>query len=586
MIKHTLSYHKGHPNPSFFRKNYKLLNGEWDFYFDKDNTGLIKGYQYNFPIDHLKIKVPYPYQTKNSGINKPDFHCDTIWYHKNIEVHEKSDVLKLIFLGVDYETFVYVNSKLIYTHQGGYDSFNVDIAPFIHIGSNNLTLRVVDKMNIDQIRGKQRWKDKSFECFYTEVSGIYKDVYLEKINAKNISDFKFKNLNFNETLLSYHLSNYNDIQLKIEILFENCKVLEKILDNNKVKNNNVIIKLDDKNVHLWSVDNHNLYDVKLTLLDNKNNVLDEVLTYFGINIISTKNKHIYLNNKDTYFKLILDQGYYKDTFYTGSEKEFIDDIKLMKEMGFNGCRKHQKIESPLFYYYADILGYLLWQELPSPHAYSYNVDVSTNLELFNQINDHYNHPSIVTYVIFNESWGVQEIYKDQHEQELSVNLYNKVKETVPNGRLVISNDGWEHTKSDIISLHNYGETYNSIYTFYKQELQKMFNKKESKANLERYAFAKNYTYNGEPIMLTEFGGIAYSKDKDKGWGYGNSVRGEKEYIEKLTNLLKAIKDIKEFRGYCLTQLSDVEIEVNGLVNFNRDLKVNIEDIKKLNDMFD
>lgn len=586
MIKHTLSYHKGHPNPSFFRKNYELLNGEWDFYFDKDNTGLIKGYQYNFPIDHLKIKVPYPYQTKNSGINKPDFHCDTIWYHKNIEVHEKSDVLKLIFLGVDYETFVYVNSKLIYTHQGGYDSFNVDIAPFIHIGSNNLTLRVVDKMNIDQIRGKQRWKDKSFECFYTEVSGIYKDVYLEKINTKNILDFKFKNLNFNETLLSYHLSNYNDIQLKIEILFENCKVFEKILDNNKVKNNNVIIKLDDKNVHLWSVDNHNLYDVKLTLLDNKNNVLDEVLTYFGINIISTKNKHIYLNNKDTYFKLILDQGYYKDTFYTGSEKEFIDDIKLMKEMGFNGCRKHQKIESPLFYYYADILGYLLWQELPSPHAYSYNVDVSTNLELFNQINDHYNHPSIVTYVIFNESWGVQEIYKDQHEQELSVNLYNKVKETVPNGRLVISNDGWEHTKSDIISLHNYGETYNSIYTFYKQELQKMFNKNESKANLERYAFAKNYTYNGEPIMLTEFGGIAYSKDKDKGWGYGNSVKGEKEYIEKLTNLLKAIKDIKEFRGYCLTQLSDVEIEVNGLVNFNRDLKVNIEDIKKLNDMFD
>ncbi|MBO8428292.1 MAG: glycoside hydrolase family 2 [Firmicutes bacterium] len=586
MIKHTLSYHKGHPNPSFFRKYYELLNGEWDFYFDKDNTGLIKGYQYNFPIDHLKIKVPYPYQTKNSGINKPDFHCDTIWYHKNIEVHEKSDVLKLIFLGVDYETFVYVNSKLIYTHQGGYDSFNVDIAPFIHIGTNNLTLRVVDKMNIDQIRGKQRWKDKSFECFYTEVSGIYKDVYLEKINAKNILDFKLKNLNFNETLLSYHLSNYNDIQLKIEILFENCKVFEKILDNTKVKNNNVIIKLDDKNVHLWSVDNHNLYDVKLTLLDNKNNVLDEVLAYFGINIISTKNKHIYLNNKDTYFKLILDQGYYKDTFYTGSEKEFIDDIKLMKEMGFNGCRKHQKIESPLFYYYADILGYLLWQELPSPHAYSYNVDVSTNLELFNQINDHYNHPSIVTYVIFNESWGVQEIYKDQHEQELSVNLYNKVKETVPNGRLVISNDGWEHTKSDIISLHNYGETYDSIYTFYKQELQKMFNKNESKANLERYVFAKNYTYNGEPIMLTEFGGIAYSKDKDKGWGYGNSVKGEKEYIEKLTNLLKALKDIKEFRGYCLTQLSDVEIEVNGLVNFNRDLKVNIEDIKKLNDMFE
>lgn len=171
-------------------------------------------------------------------------------------------------------------------------------------------------------------------------------------------------------------------------------------------------------------------------VDNKSS--DVVTTYFGFNEINIKNRHVYLNDIDTYFKFVLDQGYFSKTYYTGSEDEFINDLTLIKECGFNGLRKHQKIESPLFYYYCDVLGLLLWQEMPSPHAYSYEMITNVKRELINQIDDHFNSPSIVAYVIFNESWGVNEIAKDKEEASEVTSLY---KNHIKGSRLVISNDG-------------------------------------------------------------------------------------------------------------------------------------------------
>lgn len=583
-MNQTLSYHKGHPNPQLFRKNYQILDGEWDFMFDEENIGIYKKWFLDFPSDCLKIIVPYPYQTKKSGINEPNKKVDVIWYHKKINIEKSANVVSLVFLGVDYETDLFINGRLVYNHTGGYDIFKVNIASYLKDGENNITLRVTDRMNIDQLRGKQRWRKSSFECFYTETSGIWKSVYLEFLNNSNIKNFKFNSrIDEGYMLLEYTINHFNETRLKVDISFKGAEIYSKTFDVNNFYNR-ARIYLPKDEIHKWSVNEPNLYDVKFTLL-KEDIVQDEILTYFGINDVSAKDGHVYLNNVDTYFKLILDQGYYPETFYTGSEEEYIKDISLMKEMGFNGCRKHEKIETPLFYYLCDTMGFLLWQELPSAHRYSYQVITSSKKEIFNQINDFYNCPSIVSYVIFNESWGINEIKTNKEEQNGSVTLYNFVKGIVPKGKFVISNDGWEHTKSDLITLHNYGETYESIFNLYQDSFNKIKNGQNAKANLDRDIFADDYQYNNEPLMLTEFGGIAYDKDSSKGWGYGNTVKNEDAYIDKLTGLMKAIYDIKEFRGYCLTQLSDVEIEVNGLVDFNRNLKVNIESIKKLNDMF-
>lgn len=226
--------------------------------------------------------------------------------------------------------------------------------------------------------------------------------------------------------------------------------------------------------------------------------------------------------------------------------------------------------------------------MPSPHAYSYEMITNAKRELINQIDDHFNSPSIVAYVIFNESWGVNEIVRDKEEASEVASLYKLVKNHIKGSRLVISNDGWEHTTSDIISFHNYEETYDKIYNLYKESIN-LINKKDYtkvKANETKLMFATEFEVNQDaPLMLTEFGGIAYDKDKNKGWGYGNSVLNEEEYLKKLSSLMDAIYDLKEIRGYCLTQLTDVEQEVNGLFNFNRKPKADINKIKELNAKF-
>ena len=587
-MKHTLSYHKNHPNPQVYRSSYKLLNGEWEFAFDFFDEGMIEKWYQSFPKEGTII-VPYPYQIEASGINNKK-HCDVIWYHKTIKLEKVMPHLLLHFLGVDYECNLFINGKYVANHKGAYDSFNVDIAPYVEVGDNNITLRIVDKQNTDQIRGKQTWKKYPFECFYEETSGIWKDVYLESLNDFYIKNFKFYP-SFKENLvkLDVLLNNFSankSLNLNVKILFDGKEIFNRDFSL-KDTSSSLTLNLSHEDIHPWSTYSPFLYDVVLTLsVDNKSS--DVVTTYFGFNEINIKNRHVYLNDIDTYFKLVLDQGYFSKTYYTGSEDEFINDLTLIKECGFNGLRKHQKIESPLFYYYCDVLGLLLWQEMPSPHAYSYEMITNAKRELINQIDDHFNSPSIVSYVIFNESWGVNEIARDKEEASEVTSLYKLVKNHIKGSRLVISNDGWEHTTSDIISFHNYEETYDKIYNLYKESIN-LINKKDYtkvKANETKLMFATEFEVNQDaPLMLTEFGGIAYDKDKNKGWGYGNSVLNEEEYLKKLSSLMDAIYDLKEIRGYCLTQLTDVEQEVNGLFNFNRKPKADINKIKELNAKF-
>ena len=587
-MKHTLSYHKNHPYPQVFRQDYELLNGKWDFAFDEQEKGMIEGWYKDFAKART-ILVPYPYQTETSGVGINE-HSDVIWYHKTITLDKLSPHLLLHFLGVDYECKLFINGKYVADHKGAYDSFNIDIAPFVKLGNNDITLMVIDRQNVDQIRGKQTWKKEPFECFYKETSGVWKDVYLEYLNEFYIKTFKFYPSfagNFvNLDLFLNSFTSLKNIKLNIKILFEKKEIYSNGFKINNEKSS-LKLKLNKEDIHPWSTDSPSLYDVILTLyVDDEK--MDEITTYFGFNEIKIKDRHVFLNDVDTYFKLILDQGYFPKTYYTGSEDEFIKDLTLIKECGFNGLRKHQKIESPLFYYYCDTLGLLLWQEMPSPHAYSFEMIKNARKEILNQIDDHFNSPSIVAYVIFNESWGVNEIAKDKEESSEVTSMYHLVKDYIKDTRLVISNDGWEHTLSDILSFHNYEETYDKIFNLYKESID-LINKKDYlnvKANETKYMFAKEFKVNEDaPLMLTEFGGIAYAKDKDKGWGYGDSVKDEKEYLKKLSSLMEAIYDLKEIRGYCLTQLSDVEQEVNGLFDFNRKPKVDIKEIKKLNYKF-
>ena len=578
---HTRSYHKGHPNPQKYRENYIILNGKWDFLFDEKDEGIDKEYFKEFPSKHLEINVPYPYQAKASGIFEPEKHVDVIWYRRTIEIEDLSKNYLLTFLAVDYETILFVNGKRVLKHVGGYDSFSANITEYLVRGKNEIVLRVVDEVRVDQIRGKQTWRDKQFECFYTNASGIVLPVYLEILNDKYIEYFSFKGDYLNKTL-SIRLDADKNLKYLIQVFErgENKPLIEKTFECKENVNN---IKFDK--AHPWSPEDPYLYDVKLSLLDG-NKVVDEIQTYFGFVSYASKDAHIFVNNNDTYLKFVLDQGYFPDVLTTPTEEQIVLDLNNIKECGFNGLRKHEKIECPLFFYYADVLGLYMWQECPSAHWYSFHSMRCYREQLPRQIKDHFSHPCIMTYVIFNESWGVQDLWRYKEMREKVDELYHLIKPMVAD-RFVISNDGWDHCTSDLLTFHNYAA--------YEENLDKEISTFEPLKNGENMKIATwgktmfasdEYHYEGQPILFTEFAGIAFDySNKDKEWGYGDKVHDEEGYLNRYASQLRYIKKMTDIRGFCMTQLTDVEIEKTGLYTVDRQPKVDISKIRKLHEQF-
>ena len=457
-LKHTLSYHKGYPDPQKFREEYELLNGDWKFVFDEDGTGLFKHFEREFPAECLRIRAPYPYQCEKSGIGLPEKQCDTVWYEREFDLSELDRVHRIIFHGVDYQTTVFVNGRYALTHEGGYDMFTVDVPPYAVVGKNKITLRVVDTMAIDQVRGKQRWRKDSFSCFYTETSGIVRDVYMEHLNRLHIEDFTLR-ADYASGTLRVDFTAPKGTELTVSLSDADGKpVAEQTFSAE-----DGVAALAIKNARGWSCDDPYLYNVELTLKENGKTV-DRVLSYCGFITIEARGGRFFLNGKDTYLKFVLDQGYWVDTITTPTEEEIVGDIELTLACGFNGSRMHERVPAPLNFYYMDLYGLYAWQECPSANAYSYAVYKQYFKQFSRMIRDHFSHPCILAYVLFNESWGVNEISESAEEQKLTVDMYNLVKRQA-GGRLVISNDGWEHTVSDILTFHNYIESYEELHAF-------------------------------------------------------------------------------------------------------------------------
>ena len=335
-------------------------------------------------------------------------------------------------------------------------------------------------------------------------------------------------------------------------------------------------------VHLkfmvWDIENPNLYDVKFKLYAGKE-LLDEVNSYFGMRKISINNGKVLLNNQEIYQKLILDQGYWPDTLLTPpSDNAILEDIDKTLAMGFNGVRKHMKVEDERYLYWCDKKGVLVWSEFPA--TYEYNDESINNFipEWLEVVQQNYNHPSIVTWVPINESWGVPNILVDKKQQHFTQALYYLTK-AIDKTRPVVVNDGWEHTISDILTIHDYEEL-GSVFAKKYADKDGIVSDKVLNSN-KRSNFAHGYSYNDQPIIISEYGGIAFKNDE--GWGYGNQVKNEEEFLARYMSITDEIKRLGYACGYCYTQITDVQQEVNGLLNEDRSAKINLPKIKIIND---
>ncbi|MDO6355877.1 glycoside hydrolase family 2 TIM barrel-domain containing protein [Caloramator sp. CAR-1] len=569
-----------YPRPNFKRNNWINLNGEWDFEFDDANLGekekWFLGKQFS-----RKILVPFCYQSKLSGIGDRSVH-DIVWYHRKININKNDKRIFINFGAVDYFTKLYINGNFVGSHKGGHIAFRFDITDFLNDGENDLYLRVEDRsFDCTQPRGKQTWKVDNFACWYTRTTGIWQTVWLENLDDFHLERVKITTDIDNRTIEveAYFNNILENGLLEVEISFEGKKI-KKFWTEIKQKREKFILDVCDDNaqfkIYYWSPEEPKLYDIKFRIIHN-GNIKDEVESYFGMRKISIRDGKILLNNKEYYQKLILDQGYYGDGLLTApSDEWFVEDIKKIKDMGFNGLRKHQKIEDQRFLYYCDKYGLLVWAEMPS--TYEFNDIAIENIiyEWQEAVKQQYNHPCIITWTLLNESWGVNEIYNNKKQQSLANALYFYIK-ALDSSRLLISNDGWEHTISDILTIHDYiedGEIFRKLYL----EKEKIVNGAASIIN-PKFNFAEGYKYEGQPVLLSEYGGIAFSNVE--GWGYGNKVRTEEEFLERFKKITHAIMDIPYICGFCYTQLTDVEQEMNGLMDWYHKMKFDPEKIKKI-----
>ena len=573
-----------HPRPDRVRVNWETLNGQWQFAFDHEKVGRKNKWYQHLPATHT-IEVPFCYQSELSGINLQE-HCDVVWYQRSFTMPADMTKRRLLHFGaVDYIADVWLNGQYLGHHEGGYTPFTFDVTDLTEANIEyTLTVRVEDCLECNQPRGKQSFRSEPFECWYTPVTGIWQSVWLEGVGEYYPADFRLTPcLEHGSLKVEISLNELpKNAYLHLTASFEGNVVAEqevKVLSDRLVQTE-LFLRHEGKleGFHAWSPATPALYDLIIeTVVDNK--VTDCVETYFGMRKIEVKGTKVLLNNRVLFQRLILDQGYWTDGLLTApSDDALRKDVELTIAMGYNGARKHQKLEDPRYLYWADKLGLLVWGELPS--AYWMQDSEKRNLmrDLSEAIKRDYNHPSLITWVPLNESWGVPFIQTDKSSQRLADALYAMAR-SLDETRLISGNDGWEQTETDLLTVHD--------YTAWPEQLSTEYANAETICNgnpgSARMVTATGYAHVGKPMLLTEYGGIAMAKDSGDGnWGYNGAEKGEESFLKRFEAITQAFKHMLGFSGYCYTQLTDVFQEVNGLLAMDRNPKVSIDEIRRIN----
>lgn len=543
-----------YPRPQLIRDSYINLNGTWDFEISKSSK---------LPVNYsLSILLPYCVESVLSGINKLVDKDDYLYYRKFIDF--PSDFIKdkvlLHIDAVDQICKVYINHHLAGESYNGYLPLIIDIKPYLKEKDNEIVIQVKDELNLDYPYGKQ--KKNRGGMWYTPVSGIWQSVWIESVSNDYIENLTITP-HIDTSSVSITLkTNSNEVTVKI---FDEDKLIFSKTQDNQIFE----ITIDD--VKLWSPENPFLYNVEVV---TKNDIIK---SYFAMRKFSVNDKYILLNNKPIFIHGLLDQGYFPDGIYTPASYEaYKDDILTMKELGFNCLRKHIKIEPMMFYYYCDLYGMIVFQDIVNNGDYSFLIDTALptiglskiaklvkntpeiRKRIFKEscidtINYLYNVPSIGYITIFNEAWG-------QHDAD----QYYKLVKSIDNTRVIDSTSGWfKETLSDVESLHVY------------------FKKIKLKPS-------------NRPIIVSEFGGYAYKVEnhvfnEKKDYGY-KKFNDFNSFNKALFDLYQndVINNIKNNLAGCIyTQVSDVEDEINGLLTYDRKvLKVNKDSMKLIKSLIE
>ncbi len=542
-----------YPRPQLVREDWHNLNGLWDYTIQK------KGETPPTSFDG-KILVPFAVESALSGVGKTVGETNELWYHTSFELPRnmrKKNVL-LHFGAVDWETEVFVNGQSMGTHQGGYDPFSYEISDALNAnGAQEVILRVWDPTNDGpQPRGKQVKNPESI--WYTSVTGIWQTVWLEAVpDAYFLATQNTPDLDNNAFKISATVANAQDgDQLRARVMDGETQLAEQTVAASKEATLNI------ENPDLWTPANPKLYDMEVALL-RKGKVIDVVETYSAMRKISMEVdengvQRMLLNNEFVFQYGPLDQGWWPDGLYTAPTDAALKfDIEKTKAMGFNMIRKHVKVEPARWYRYCDEMGMLVWQDMPSGdmgNFWNQRPGVMMGIETQRQrtaeseeiyrtewkeiMDDFHNFPSIVVWVPFNEAWG----------QFKTKEITDWTMEYDPSRLINSASGGNVFQVGHIIDLHNYPDP----------------------AMPDPNLFGEDRV-----LVLGEFGGLGLPVDghtwqeKDN-WGY-QSFKNKEELSERYQKLMNDLVPLisKGLSAAIYTQTTDVEVETNGLMTYDR-----------------
>lgn len=582
-----------YPRPQLQRAEWISLDGRWEFAIDK--RAELSGPEQ--VVWDASILVPFAPETRASGIGNTGFYC-AVWYRREFARPELKPGERLIlhFGAVDYAATVWVNGVRVCEHQGGYTPFSVEITDVLH---EEQTQQIVvraedDPADLEKPRGKQDWELEPHSIWYPRTTGIWQTVWMEVIPRVYVESVKWTcSLEEWEIGLEVHVGGSLPEVAQLAIEMRGCdQVLARdtytfvsgALSAGSRSAGEIHRKIalsdpgidDFRNALLWSPSKPTIIDVDMKLLDQTGAVIDAVTSYTALRSIAIQGDRFILNGRPLPLRFVLDQGYWPESGLTAPHSDaFLRDILLIKALGFNGARKHQKVEDPRFLYWADHLGLLVWEEMPSAYRYTKRTVTRLTREWIDVLKRDVSHPCIVSWVPFNESWGVPDLPDSPAQRHYVQALYHLTK-TFDLSRPVIGNDGWESVATDIIGIHDYDDQPARLASRYgiDEVAGRLFEFERPGGHLLR--LGKSET-GRQPIVLTEFGGIALRSSDDKTWGY-SSCRTPEELLQRYTALLAIVRQLPTLAGFCYTQFTDTYQEANGLLYADRTPKVALDEL--------
>jgi len=575
----------GYPRPQLRRDGWLSLDGQWQFALDPEA-------RWTRP-DSISwtesIRVPFAPETPASGICHTSFFC-ACWYRRTFEPPARSpgDRLLLHFGAVDYKATVWVNGTRVAEHEGGYTPFSADVTEALSdSGPQQIDVRAFDDpLDLTQPRGKQDWQLEPHAIWYPRTTGIWQTVWLEHVPATALAALHWDtSVERWQVALSGRVAGEPRADRRLRVrLHTKHQVLAD--DTYSVDEDGSFARridlrdlgIDDaRRALLWSPNSPTLIQAELSLLDSKD-VVDRVQSYTALRSIRTEADRFVLNGRPIQLRMALDQGYWRESGLTAPDDAALRrDVVLARRMGFNGVRKHQKIEDPRYLYWADALGLLVWEEMPSVYTFTPEAMLRVTREFTAAIERDVSHPCIVTWVPFNESWGVPDLPVSANQRHAVNALYHLIA-ALDGTRPVVGNDGWETAAADLLTIHDYASNPDTLAQRY-GDYDRLSETLDRTRPAGRAIVLEGHPYQGEPVLLTEFGGIGFADDKEGTWGY-TRVESSRDLANAYTRLLETVHALEPLAGFCYTQFTDTYQEVNGLLYMDRRPKFPLEEIAR------